>query len=512
MTANAPLSPAMIAPAPSATRGLAHKLFSFPVVLGTLLVVLATFTSRSRFSDPDMWWHLKTGEIIWKTHSIPQVDLFSFTTNQHAYTPHEWLAQLSIYAAYHFGGYSGLMLWLCLITSLVCIAGYVLCSLYSGNAKVAFLGAMGIWFFATVGISVRPQLLGYLCLLCELLILCLGRSRSPRWFLALPLLFVVWVNLHGSFLFGLIVLGVVLLSACLEFRIGLLVSHRWDKQRRNMLAAVFSLSIMALFLNPVGLSQLTYPLNTMFTQHIGLQYSSEWQPAPMNDVRVWALFGIAGLILIVPLLRRIELRAEELLITGLGFALAVQHERMLIVFGILVMPCLCRLIAGAWDSYDPGRESVVLNLIMMIVGVVPSVLGFPSSSYLLDQVNTSNPVKAVEFIRQSGLSGRMLNEYIYGGYLIWAAPDRKVFIDGRADVYEWTGVFGDYMDMMNIKADPGVLLDKYHIDFCLLSREEPVVRVIPRLPGWKSIYEDDRSVIFARSTNDNANPKSPVIQ
>src|SRR5258708_608517 len=107
-------------------RGALRSIFSFPVVLAALLAVLTVLTVRSRFSDPDMWWHLKTGEIIWKTHSIPQVDVFSFTTNHHAYVPHEWLSQLTIYAAYHFGGYPGLMLWLCVFASLISIGGYAL--------------------------------------------------------------------------------------------------------------------------------------------------------------------------------------------------------------------------------------------------------------------------------------------------------------------------------------------------------------------------------------------------
>src|SRR4051812_32170848 len=186
MTVDALTSSAVVAPDNSHRRSLAHKLFSFPVVLGTLLVVLTTLTVRSRFSDPDMWWHLKMGEIIWTTHTIPQADLFSFTASGHAWTPQEWLSQLVIYSFYRLGGYTGLMLWFCTTASLIVVAGYVLCATYSSNAKVAFLGGLIIWLFSTVGLAIRPHMIGYLLLTCELLILHLGRSRSPRWFLALP--------------------------------------------------------------------------------------------------------------------------------------------------------------------------------------------------------------------------------------------------------------------------------------------------------------------------------------
>jgi hypothetical protein len=487
-------------PIDSRSRRLARAVCSFPAVLIALLVVLTVLTVRSRFNDPDMWWHLKTGEIIWNTHSIPRVDLFSFTTNQHAYTPHEWLSQLGIYAVYHFAGYTGLMFAFCTLASLIAVAGYALCRIYGGNSKVAFLGAMGIWFFATVGFSLRPQLPGYLMLIFELLVIALGRTRNAKWFLALPPMFLVWVNLHGSFFFGLIVLSILLFCASIELRFGLLVSHRWTWEQRKVLAVAFGLSILALFLNPIGIEQLTYPLNTMFSQQIGLQYSSEWQPPPMSDFRVWALFGTAAMILILPLLTRCELSLDELLLMGLGFGLGVQHERMLFVFGILVMPALCRLLATAWDEHERRRNRTGLNLILIVAAMVTIAINFPTSRDLAEQVRKANPVRAMDFIRRSGLSGRMLNEYVYGGYLIWTAPERRVFIDGRADVYEWSGVFADYMDWVNLKKDPRELLEKYHIDYCLLSRAEPMVHVLPLVPGWKTIYSDDMSVVLARAS------------
>ncbi len=95
-------------------------------------------TARGRFSNPDLWWHMKTGEIIWNTHHIPVFDSYSFTTNSHAYIPHEWLAQLSIYGAYDFGGYSGLMAWLGGFASLLVVAGYALSGIYSGILRWRF--------------------------------------------------------------------------------------------------------------------------------------------------------------------------------------------------------------------------------------------------------------------------------------------------------------------------------------------------------------------------------------
>src|SRR5580698_9974684 len=113
---------------PTSRISLGQRIFSFPMMIAGLLMVLAVLTVRSRFDDPDMWWHLRTGQIISTTHAIPTSDIFSYTTSHHAYVPHEWLSQVLIYIAYALGGYTGMMVWLCLFTAALLIAGYWLCS------------------------------------------------------------------------------------------------------------------------------------------------------------------------------------------------------------------------------------------------------------------------------------------------------------------------------------------------------------------------------------------------
>jgi hypothetical protein len=476
-----------------------NALFSFPAVVALLLMLLMLFTVRGRFNDPDLWWHLKTGEIISRTHHIPRTDTFSFTTNNHAYIPHEWLSQLTMFAAYDSGGYTGLMLWFCTVALFMIGTSYVLCTVYSGNPKVALLGGILVWFFSTIGLSLRPQLLGYVLLSLELLILHLGRSRDCRWFLALPFLFILWVNCHGSFFFGLILLAVTLFCSLRDLRLGMLVCHGYERKRRNVLALASVLSLACLFLNPIGLKQVLYPMDTLFHQTEQMKAVSEWQSTHFDDPRGLALLSVASLILLVPLARRIELEVNELLLVSFGFGLAVLHQRMLFVFGLIAAPVLCRLLATAWDSYQPERDHPVLNAIIISSGLLIGFAAFPSSRELQDQVAKGNPVRAVDFVNRSGLHGNMLNEYVYGGYLIWAAPQHKVFVDGRGDVFEWTGVLRDYAQWANLKSDPNELLDKYHINFCVLARDSPMSRVLPLLAGWEKVYLDESSNIFARS-------------
>jgi hypothetical protein len=114
-------------------------------------------------------------------------------------------------------------------------------------------------------------------------------------------------------------------------------------------------------------------------------------------------------------------------------------------------------------------------------------------------VNDGSPVQAVKYIKSHQLTGNMLNEYGYGGYLIWALPEHPVFIDGRADLYEWAGVLKQYQQWSLLQTDPNQLLDKYHISFCLLEKDSPMSYVFPLMPNWKKVYSDQQSVIFVRA-------------
>ncbi|MFZ0662111.1 MAG: hypothetical protein WAM66_05420 [Acidobacteriaceae bacterium] len=474
--------------------------------MASSLAVLAVLSVRGRFSDPDMWWHLKSGEIIWKTHAIPTVDLFSFTAFHHALVPQEWLSQLLIYGAYRLDGYSGLMLWLCCFTTALLLAGYALCSLYSGNAKIGLLGAIVLWFFSTVGLSIRPQLIGYFLLVLELLVLHLGKTRDPRWLLCLPPLFLLWVNCHGSFFLGLLVLGVVLACSFFNFQAGALVCSRWEFRRRKMFVLALALSGAATFLNPAGWKQVLYPVDTMLRQPVNVNNVQEWLPLPVSDPRGAALLAILLLVFVVLIVRRSEvLYLHELALLALGTWLALSHQRLAFVFGILAAPIVARLLSDFWEGYDPGKDRPLPNLLFIAVMALAVFLGFPSRQVIAKQIDKENPVKAVEYIKANHLSGNMLNAYGYGGYLIWTLPEHPVFIDGRADLYEWAGVLTEYGQWAMLESDPNLLLDKYHIGFCLLERTSPMAYVLPLMHNWKEVYSDKSSVIFVRTGGASTN-------
>jgi hypothetical protein len=477
-----------------------RRIFSFPVMLSSLLLVLAVLTVRSRFDDPDLWWNLKTGEVIWTSHTIPVTDLFSYTTNHHAWIPHEWLSQLIIFGAYRLGGFTGLMVLLCVLTSTLFVAGYALCSLYSGNSKVGLVGALVIWLFATVGLAIRAQMFGYIFLIVELLLIQLGRTRSSRWFWGLPVLFAVWVNCHASFMLGLIAGVAIWASSLVSFRAGSLLPGHWDSERRRNLAGALLLSLIALFLNPVGIKLILYPLDTMLNMPLLLASVAEYAPLEMASGRGIALMAVLLLSFALVMMNRSQLYWDEIILLAMGTWLAVSHMRMVFVFGILAAPILSRQLATSWDEYDAEKDRIGLNAAFVALALAVVYLGFPSRANLREQVEEQSPVKAVEFIKANHLSGPMLNAHGFGGYLMWAAPEHPVFLDGRTDVFEKTGVLQEFGDWSTLQNNPNLLLNKYGIRFCLLNPESPMVRVLPLMPEWKIIYSDSNSVIIVRNS------------
>jgi hypothetical protein len=486
--------------APSAAMSLVRSCLSFRVLLAVGLALMTVCTVSNRFNDPDMWWHLKAGEIVWNTHAAPSTDLFSFTVFGRESTEHEWLAQLSIYAAYRLGGYPGMMLWLMILASVLFLLVYVLCYLVTRNALVSLFGGVCAWFFGTVSLAIRPLIPGNICFVAELILLHLA-TRNRRWLWLLPPLFVVWVNCHGSYFFGLGVLGASWLSAFAQGKWGFLVAEPQDGTTRRSLGLILLACALALCCNPVGAHVFLYPLTVLFHQSTSMNAIDEWLPLDPSSPRGAGLILVAMGILLLCSLRKSELYLREVMVVLPAFVLALMHSRMTFVFGIAVSPVLCRLVSPYLEERRK-REQPVLNA--MMIGIFAGVMFWvwPGAAGIQQQIRNANPAGAVEFIQRQALPGPMLNDYGFGGYLIWSLPQQKVFIDGRGDLYDPAGILAEYGRWATVAEDPNLLLNKYHIRLCLLSKSAPMAHVLPHLPGWRTAYSDDLAIIFARSAPD----------
>lgn len=484
--------------------GFWRRACSLPVMIVVLLAFVAFWSARNRIHDPDMWWHMKVGEQIVQTHDLPRTDEYSYTTGNHAWIPHEWLPEVAIYFAYRWGGLAGLMLWLGLTGSILLGGLYLLCSAYSGNAKVALIGGLIGWFFGTISLAVRPLLLGHIFLVALLALVHLGRTRSARWLWGLPPLFAVWVNCHGSFALGLAVLTAILVAAHIDLEWGLIESTRWPAEKLRIFRFVLIASGLALLINPVGWQLAVYPLNLFFAQGDNLANIAEWQPLNFQEPRGMGVFAIVAIVVLAALALARKVRLEEIALALMGSYLAVHHSRMVFVFGILVAPIVCRLLATSWRGYRASQDHPKINAALIAAALILIWRGFPSNTTLQSQIDQAFPTEAIAYLEQNAVRGNMLNEYVWGGYFIWAAPDRKVFIDGRTDIFDWTGVLGEYMRWHTLQEPPNKLLDRYEIDYCVLAANSQIGRAVALLPNWRQAYADDVAVVFTRASAGSA--------
>ncbi|MCL5744474.1 MAG: hypothetical protein M1541_11205 [Acidobacteria bacterium] len=454
--------------------------------------------------------HLKVGETIWQTRTIPGHDLFSYTASGKAYPAHEWLGQLMMYVCYRMGGYVGVMLWLCVLASAVVVGLYVLCALYSGDHLAGLIGAAVGWCFGTVGFTPRPALLGFLFLVLELLLLELGRTRSRRWLWGLPPLFALWVNCHGSFYIGLGALGVAVACTLLPWKSRQIEVPLWTRAARRTLLTAGACSLPALLLNPNGVRALAYPLAVVTKQRIGLAWVQEWAPLTVADPRGIALLGVFAFLFLMVLVYRMPLRLDELLLLAAGACMALQHMRLAFAFGVFAGPVVGRTLARLMGPERETRNRRWVSPALFAASVAIIAIAFPGQAALERQVKQATPQAAVDFIGRAGLHGRMLNDYNWGNYLIWALPEHKVFIDTRSEFYEWAGILPQYLRWMAIGEDPRRLPDKYGIDFCLLRADAPISRVMALLPEWRLAYRDGEAVVLIRQGTQTGNLRSPL--
>jgi hypothetical protein len=493
-----------------------RTLASFPVLLGVILVagVFATTLARGTsgaiaLQEPDTWWHIAVGEQILKTHHFPLADKYSFTATGQKWIASEWLGEIAIAEANRSAGFVGVVSLLFVFSAAVMVLLYYLAYLRSGSWQAAFLVcavflALGLFFF-----TARPQLMGYTLLLIELI--CLERFRlgKQRQLWALPFLFLVWVNLHGSFVLGLLSLAVYAIGGLVLIRAGGIRSTLWTADQRRHLAWIAPLCLAALFVTPYGSQLAFYPFRVAFTQPMNIANIAEWQPMRFDlpigkEVLLVLLIFLIALFCLQPVFRLDEVALFLPALYG-----SMVHRRMAFFLMIVFVPILAKMAARFLPSYRPEIDKYLLNF-ALVAAMLFGAAHFATNNQLLSQKLSEHfPVRAVDFLRRHRVDAPMYNEYGWGGYLIWAFPEKKVFVDGRTDLYEYPGVFGDYLAISRLDPQAFNLLRKYGVGMCLLERNGPLGTALRAMPDWRLAYEDDLSAVFVREAPSLVTPPHP---
>jgi hypothetical protein len=482
-------------------------LVSFPAMLGAFLVIRVFTSMRAFFVDPDLWWHIKNGADILATHHWPTTDPYSFTVAGQPWMSCEWLGDILLAAISHIGGVLGLDILLIVLGSAVMIALYYLGTLRSGNSKAGFLAAGLLSSLAFGSFNLRPQMLGYLFLVLTMIALEFFRQGKHRAIWFLPLLMLLWVNTHGSFIIGLGAIFVYWIAGLKAFRLGGIEAKAWTPPERRQISFVFMLCLAVLPITPYGTQIATYPFNVAFKLPLGVANVMEWFPMPFNLIGGKIFLAIVIGFVILQVAYRLSWRLEEFALFLFGTMMACLHVRFLLIFVPFCVPLLATIFARWLPPYDRRKEHYVLNAIL-IAGVVAAMICFrPTQASVQEKVAREFPVAAVNYIRTHSVPEPMFNAYGFGGYLIWAG--QKVFVDGRADPYERGGSLADYFHIANL--EPGALkvLANYHVRSCLMERDAPLATVLATQPDWQKVYSDSTSVLFVRSASPSASNSAP---
>ncbi len=453
--------------------------------------------ARLNLPDPDAWSHLATGEHILATGTWPTTDSYSFTAHGSDWIEYEWLSQVVMALAARTAGLRGLAALVIGFAITVMLLLYYYAYLRSGNAKAAFAACALLLPAAAGFFRLRPQLLGYSFLLITLI--CLEHFRQGRrkavWIL--PGLFLLWVNTHATFVFGLMAMGLYWVSGLASFRVGGLRAERWTAVQRRHLAVVSLLCLLALTVTPYGTRLAASPLLVILHSPIGLTRITEYQPISAYAPLLKLFLGLLLALLLAQVLFRPTYRPEEMGLLLLAAYLASAHTRFLLLFVLILTPLLAALLARWIPAYQAAKERYALNTALIVLVAVGLVKSFPSNQELHGAIGEYYPQRAVEYLRQNPVAGPMFNEYGWGGYVIWSlGGGQKVFIDGRSQLYEENGVFADYLRITHLDRETLVLLRKYGIEACLIERKTALATFLRALPDWEPVYEDPLSILF----------------
>ena len=473
------------------------------VIASCLIAAVVYFCVPRSMVDPDIWWHLRDAQIQLSSHSFIARDLFSFTAAGAPWMNHEWFAELPFYAGFHLFGISGLYLVTLAAIEVIFLGVLYLTYLHSKSIWAsAFVTVIGI-FLSTVSFGPRTLLFGWMLLVLELLVL-VRAQRDERIVWTLPFLFALWVNTHGSWLIGMVVFGLFIAANSFTISLGCIENRALSMPRIKRLVLCWLVSTAALFLNPYGWRLVFYPFNLAFEQKLNIANIEEWKSLDFHTPRGRIMLFFVALLFLFQLIRSRKWGLFELALAAMGLYSAFTYSRFLFLGAILVGPLLARSLASTAPaaSRRPLSPLISAALVFVILCLVIGRLRTPEQS--VTKGDDLFPTQGLPYLATFKPNGKVFNDMLWGGYLIWYDRQIPVFIDSRVDIFEYNGAFKDYLDIINLR-NSIELLNKHDIQYVLFERKLPLVYLLKATHDWKVDYEDKTTVLLERIT-----PQAPA--
>ncbi|MBZ5654734.1 MAG: hypothetical protein LAO56_05590 [Acidobacteriia bacterium] len=472
---------------------------------GILLFGLLAMTARNAV-DPDLWWHLRTGQWIVETGRIPHSDPFSFTRLGQPWVSHEWLSEVVFYETWKHAGASGLMV----VSAIVTTAGFMLLYLRCpGNPHwAAAATAMGALASAPAW-GVRPQMFTFA--LASLLLWLLERGQERPWLLvSIPPMFLLWLNLHAGFALGPALMLAYGFGLLVEVAIG---DTRWREAWLILgRLLVLVLACVALVpLNPSGVQLYRYPFDTL--RSTGMRsFIVEWFSTNFHELRFIPFLILLLLLLAALAHMRAPLQARRLVPLVLTTLLALDAVRHIPIFVLLAIPVLVAGLAGPLsvtgehDLFPAARVRPMFNGLAVVLMAGFALVRWGGLARGQGAAEAQQfPVKAVEALRSRDLGGQIFAYYDWGGYTIYRLyPQYRVFVDGRADLYG-DDLLQQFQTAVQLRTGWRDVLERWNVRAVLLPRYCALVQALVLDPNWRWEYGDSQAVLLFRQSASREN-------
>ncbi|MEW6040830.1 MAG: hypothetical protein AB1633_04850 [Elusimicrobiota bacterium] len=484
----------------------ARKIFqiTFFLLLGAL-----TFIKLIGSVDPDLFWHLKNGEVLLKQGTFPVKDDYSFTARGKPLIANAWLSEVISYVIFNITGYAGLAV---LHTLLLTVCYYLLFSTLS-KTPVPFAWKFiltTLWFLnCLVFIAPRTQNIGLLLfIICLYLALkweagdkprpfikgmgnCLklfnqeGRGKKTIWSIAL--IIPLWNNLHSGFAMGLMILALVVVGEIIE-----------NKKITLHTLTPLLVAILLSGVHPSGYGSLFHPFWMIFLSPEAKNIIKEWNPINISMTEISIPYFLLILSIMLIGLQNLKSRFPWLILILLLMLLSLRMQRMIPYFAAAGVIVLSKQIS----RLDLGKTSrfirygfTIFVLIFLYSYFFPNVFNvFPWDP---ENFDNAYPSAGVKFIKEKLPGKNIFSTYDWGGYLIFHLyPGNRIAFDGRSDLYY--DLLDEYAHIIQSAPDTDKILARLNVDAVIVPTDLRLAFNLYNNPGWRMVFHKPKESIFVR--------------
>src|SRR6267378_5593691 len=495
-------------------RRVLERLRSPQIAFAAILLFGVLAMTARPATDPDLWWHLRTGKWIVETGHVPHSDPFSFTRAGHAWVSHEWLSEVVFYELWKHGGAAALIVFSAIITTAGFMLLYLRC-LLGGAEKHWAAAATAFGALASApSWGVRPQMFTFT--LASLLLWLLesankleggnkNKEARPRLLFWIPPLFLLWLNLHAGFALGLALLFAYGLGLIMETAAG---NTPWQEVRPIVLRVLLLLlACLALVpLNPSGAQLYRYPFDTLRSPGMR-SFIVEWFSPDFHDWLYRPLLLVWLLLLTALASSRSRPKGRvilPLLLTSFAALDAVRHIPIFVLVAIPViaaaLPAASVSPAASQRRPDSSRFRPLFNIAVVILLAVFVLVKWVNLARSQDAREAEQyPQRAIALLQASAQPQRIFVYYDWGGYAIWKLyPEYRVFVDGRADLYG-DDLLRQFKTAMQLRTGWRDILDHWKVEAVLVPPSCALAQALLLDPNWHVAFTDSKAIILLRT-------------